>query len=112
MAAKMLEESRNKAKDKFCNLKATDAISNQTEEIVPASIYGKVDTLFVNKETMEFGTFNEENGETTIELAQTKDNTELRNLAAIKTFENDGKVFTMSLAEMPDKTTLNAIFRY
>jgi hypothetical protein len=111
VAGTILEKDRKDTIARYCDLKATDNISNEVTEIVPAAFYGKVDTLFVNAETTEFGEFDPNNGETSISLEEDPAD-ELRNLAAIKTVENNGRVLLLNLSEMPDKTSLNAIFRY
>lgn len=98
---------------KFAELYNTPKISYQVNEIVPAPLNGKIDTLFIQKNEDVFGTFNKENGHLILSSKKELANGSLTNLVAIKTFINGGNVFLLEEDEMPAKgRPLNAVFRY
>jgi len=98
---------------KFQELYHTPKISYQLNEIIPAAISGKIETLFIEKDLDEFGVFNKENGKLTLGSEKEIKNSSLINLAAVQTFLNQGKVYVLNHDEMPVKgRLLNAIFRY
>lgn len=107
------EATKKQQLNKFKELYHTPKISYQLNEIVPAAISGKIETLFIEKNTDEYGIYNKENGKLILSPSKEVQNASLTNLAAIKTFMNGGKVFLLNTEEMPAQgRSLNAIFRY
>lgn len=87
--------------------------SSNIREIIPAAVSGRVDTLFLERNTDIFGIYDISNGGIGIQEEQTLSNVSLVNLAAKKVFEQGGKVYLLEKHEMPDGTSdINALFRY
>jgi hypothetical protein len=82
-------------------------------DIIPAALNGKIDTLFVEKNTDIVGTYNKETRELHLDISKDLTNKSLTNLIAVQTFFNGGKVYILNTEEMPiPGISLNAIFRY
>ena len=107
------EETKKQQLTQFQELFHTSKVSYQLNEIIPAAISGKIDTLFVEKNSDEFGLYNVENGNLILDTKKEIQNSSLTNLAAVQTFLNKGNVYELDSKEMPVKgRPLNAIFRY
>ncbi len=97
----------------FSELYNTPKISYQVNEIVPAALNGKIDTLFVQKDKDIYGIFNKENNHLTLNSKKDLYNGSLTNLTSLKTFVQGGNVYILEPDKMPIKGhPLNAIFRY
>jgi hypothetical protein len=94
------------------------AVSNnkasvKAEEIIPAAMHQRIDTLFIRKDSEMWGKFDEANNAIHIQDKNVKQSVCLLNLAAVNTILNNGKVFLMDPEKMPQPDTeLNAIFRF
>ncbi len=87
--------------------------SYSEEAIVPASINGRVDTLFVKKGVKMWGIYDRENDSIQIRDKGAANNTCLLNLAAMHTLLNKGKVYLTEGDDMPEPSSrLNALLRY
>lgn len=97
----------------FTELYHTPKTSYDASEIITAAIYGKIDTLFVEKGRDLFGVYNKVNNQIRFDESKDLANVSLLNLAAMQTFLQKGKVYELVPKEMPVKVEpLNAIFRY
>ena len=107
------EATKKQQLHKFKELYHTPKISYQLNEIIPAAISGKIDTLFVDKNTDEYGIYNKEKGKLILNASKEIQNASLTNLAATQTFLNGGHVYLLNSEEMPTQgRSLNALFRY
>jgi hypothetical protein len=87
--------------------------SYKENEIIPAAINQRIDTLFVKNREELPGMYNKATNDIITEETKTKHNADLMNLAVVHTILNNGNVYLMDEDEMPEKTSkLNAIFRY
>jgi hypothetical protein len=87
--------------------------SSNIREIIPAAITGKVDTLFLEKDTDVFGIYDPSTGGVSVQKEQDTMNVSLTNLAAKKVFEQGGTVYLLEKHDMPDGSSgINALFRY
>lgn len=99
--------------DQFNEWYHTSKVSYNPAEIIPAAIHGKMDTLFIRKNSDLFGVYNKETNKVRFDDAKDIQNISLMNHAAMKTFVQGGKVFELEPDEMPVKNELmNAIYRY
>lgn len=104
---------RQDKKAQFHELQKSGKTSSNLAEILPATLLGKVDTLFLEKNEDILGTFDPETGETKILNGENSSGISLLNLAAIKVFEQGGKVFLEEKETLPDSSSkINALFRY
>ena len=74
----------------------TPRISYQLNEIIPAAISGKTDTLFVEKNSDEFGIYNQENGKLILNNKKEIKHASQTKFTAIQTFINGGKSYSLN----------------
>lgn len=87
--------------------------ASNIREIIPAAVAGKVDTLFLEKNTDIFGIYDPSTGGISIQEEHNNSNVSLMNLAAKKVFEQGGMVYLLPKNHMPDGSSeINALFRY
>lgn len=104
---------RQDKKLRYLEWQKSGKTSSNLNEILPAAAQGKVDTLFIEKNKDILGTFYPENGETRVLNGESSTGTLLLNHAAIKVFEQGGKVFLEDRDNLPDSSSeINALFRY
>lgn len=107
---KALDQERQQMIQKYVD---TTNKSDIVEEIIPNILYGRVDTLFVNKREYVWGKLEAETFEVDIHSEREEDCEDLLNYAAIRAFLHDGNIYLMEPEEMPQKNKLlNAIYRF
>lgn len=107
------DQTLNERKNRFMIAHDKGKASSDIREIIPAAIQGKVDTLFIEKNSEVFGVYNPLSGELSLEEDHHDPNVSLMNLAAKKVFEQGGRVYLLDRIEMPDGSSdINALFRY
>jgi hypothetical protein len=107
------------SKDKKEKLNAfEEALSNkkasyEVEEVVPAAINQRIDTLFIKKHQNLWGVFDAETNTIITREADEAQSTCLLNLSAIHTLLNGGRVYLLEAENMPEPNSLmNAIYRF
>lgn len=87
--------------------------SSNLDEILEAAQTGKVDTLFIEKNSDIFGNYINGSGIETNDSETNAKKIPLLNFAAVKVFEQGGKVFLENRENLPDSSSkINALFRY
>lgn len=87
--------------------------SSNIREIIPAAVAGRIDTLFLEKNSDVFGVYDLTTGGISIQEQQNLANVSLTNLAAKKVYEQGGYIYLLGKHEMPDGSSdINALFRY
>lgn len=82
-------------------------------EIVPGAIQGKVNTLFVNKETYKWGKINAHNLNVHFHDKKQPGDKEMLNYTALETFFKGGELHFLSSDQMPPESDkLCAIYRF
>ena len=83
-------------------------------EITPAAVHGKVETLFIDKDTeVLWGAYDEEKSSIQLHEEKQPNSICLLNKTVVDTFQNGGSVSSHSRAELPRVVAqVNAIFRY
>ena len=96
------------------DLSAGGRTSYSLEEIVPASLDGRVESLFLRSENDKFGLYDQEKRALLrVKSRKEENNVSLFNMAAIHTLLKGGRVFLDKLKNMPFKDSeINALFRY
>ncbi len=103
----------NEQKQRFDELLNVRRASYKLEEVVSASVEGKIDYLFINNEQEIWGLYKPESDSVIIAPEKNIDNVSLLNLTAINTIRGGGKVFIVDKENMPARDThINAVFRY
>lgn len=90
----------------------TDRVSNNLSEIVESTVMGKTDTLFIAKDEVSWGIYDEEEHTVHYYSNQNGSNNELLNWTALQAYEKGGKVFVLPKQEMPHASTVAALFRF
>ena len=98
--------------DRFGDLTGTEKHSDNLTHIVEASYYGKVDSLFVPIGEQSWGWFDQERDTVHHSSKQQVGEHDLINMAAIKTMSQGGNVYALDQQEMPNGSSVAAIFRY
>jgi hypothetical protein len=116
-ARELLEPYFNQAllekKDKFLIAYDRGKASREMSEIVQAAVTGRIDTLFIEKNSDAYGIYNSATGETTVHENHNHANVSLMNLSAKRTFEQGGTVYLLDKVDMPDGSVdMNALLRY
>ena len=106
------EQKQHQAKEQYQELLVTKQASADIKQIIPAAYQGQVDTIFIAEDFQCWGQFEPETNSIQIENSSTQENQDLVDVAAIKTFLQDGIVYLMSQTEMPDGESIAAIYRY
>lgn len=82
------------------------------EKIVSSAYFKRVNTLFIAENVHIWGKFDPEDNKVILEKAQSYENQELLNLAAIHTLLNGGNVLMLKKEKVPGKAEAAAILRY
>ena len=107
-----LGRQRQEAIERFGSLKGTGRATGQLDEVVPAAVDGRVDTLFVPRGVRKWGSFDAEARRIEHHDAQQADSEDLLDLAAVHSFLNSGTVYAVAPEEVPDGGSVAAVFRY
>ncbi len=106
------KKERKQKIDQFLDLSARGRTASGIDDIVPAAIDGRIDTLFIQPGREEYGIFKQETHEV-VKGEEHANAAALFNLATIHTLRNDGQVYKCSADEMPLKDTeINALLRF
>jgi hypothetical protein len=107
------EQHKNGKISAYQEQQYSEKCSSDPRTIIPAAINGWVDTLFLAEGISIFGTFDRERNEVKLDEGRNAENSHLSDLAAIRTFMQGGKVYSLSSEAMPEtQTAMNAVFRY
>jgi hypothetical protein len=106
------EQARKQALSEYKELLATGRTSNDLKEILLAAYQGRVQAAFLGCGAHQWGNYNFE--EDTLEIRGQNDagSEDLFNLVAIQTILHDGAVYALPQNEMPNGSSIAAVFRY
>lgn len=90
----------------------TGRASNDISEIVPAAYSGRVGRLFIQERSQIWGRYDLANNRIDVHPERTPASEDLLNTAALYTFQNDGAIYVVEGSEMPDESSIAAVFRY
>jgi hypothetical protein len=100
------------AQDKYFAVKDNGQTSNAIDEIVPAALHGRVDTLFVAVGEQIWGSYNKDNLSIRVHNEHQTGDEDLLNLAAVQTFLNGGTIYAVEPENVPDGKSAAVILRY
>lgn len=86
--------------------------SDDFHEIVPAAVFGRVDTMFVPVGLHRWGAYDAAQNVVTVHDAQEPGDDDLLNYAAVQAYLNGATVHALRPENMPDGFSLAATFRY
>jgi hypothetical protein len=90
----------------------SDQASDEVETVVPAAHHGRVATLFTRKGAHQWGTFDLGTNQVLVHDDAEAGDADLLDLAAVHTLLNQGTVYVLEPEELPEASSLAAIFRY
>ena len=86
--------------------------SNDLKTVALAAQEGKIDTLFVARGIQQWGRVDVMQNRVEIESTKSPESLEILDFAVVQTLLNKGTVYDLPQEEMPDSTSLAALFRY
>ena len=98
--------------ERFADLSGSDKQSDNLSQIVEAAYYGKIESLFVPIGEHSWGWFDMERDTVHHSTEPKNGEHDLINMAAIKTLTQSGNVYALDKEEMPNGSSIAAIFRY
>lgn len=106
------ERRQQQALERYYNASAGALTSSIPDDVIPATYYGQVDALFVEKGSHLWGTFDANENKIVIhETEQPKDECLLNNAIA-QTILHNGDVFILEKDKMPAESSIAASLRY
>jgi hypothetical protein len=109
----LFQKRRKKSVEKIKEQSSASKISYDLNDIIPAAIDGRVESLFIEKSKDRYGLYDIINRSIIIDEGQKAKQASLFNLAALQTWLKNGDVFIVEKDEMPfEGTSLNALLRY
>jgi hypothetical protein len=117
LALDLLQPYFNKTKEEkkevFRQFLGTPKTANTIDDIVPAALQGKIDSLFILKNQDVFGMFDEVNDKVKYKEGAESAEVSLFNLAAKEAFLRGANVYLVEPEGMPDGfSIINALYRY
>jgi len=103
---------RHEAEERYGDLTGTGRAGRELDEIVPAAVDGRVDTLWVATGVRRWGRFDEASRKIAHHDEQTPESEDLLDLAAVHTHLNSGKVWAVGPDEVPGEGEAAAVYRY
>ncbi|NGP87069.1 hypothetical protein [Fodinibius halophilus] len=98
--------------ERFGDLSGSEKQSDNLTKIVEAAYYGKVESLFVPIGEHSWGWFDTERDVVHHSSEPKNGEHDLINMAAIKTLTQSGNVYALDKEDMPNGSSIAAIFRY
>jgi len=105
-------QMRQEAAARYKEYTATGRASHTVREIVPAAYYGRVESLFLEAEQEQWGTFNPATRILHVHLKARFNDDDLLDVAATQTLLHGGSVYMVERVDMPDEEPLAAVLRY
>ncbi|MBN2551548.1 MAG: hypothetical protein JXB06_02210 [Spirochaetales bacterium] len=112
VVAPHFREAQEQAARRFAELAASGRASDSLEEIVPAAVDQRIDSLFVPREGHVWGRFDGKKRKVTVDDESLPENEDLLDLSAVHTLDGGGTIYSVDRSEMPGKGPGAAIFRY
>ncbi len=102
------------AKDRYYELKGVGKTANTIQDLLPAAIQGRIDTLFVGTGVQYWGTYEIRNGLVVLDVHKEYQpgDWDLANDVAIYALLNRAIVYAVEPSEVPDNLPMAAILRY
>ena len=114
LMAPFFRKRQMEAEENFKEFLPQEKASHDLNKVVPASMQGRVETLFINKDVYDvWGFYKISDNTITLQEEPQPYSTCLFNAAAIQTFLQGGKVYNVSKEELPHPASdICAVFRY
>lgn len=106
------KERLNADQDRFGAACSKDMASTSLEDIVPSSVMGRIDTLFVAPRNSRWGRFHEEDQRVEVHNERGEGDIDLIDRAASQTLMTGGRVIVCEPEEVPGNQEIAAIYRF
>lgn len=106
------EQAFNQAVERYHNNRAAGLASSSPEEVIPACFYAKAEIVFVRKDCLLWGTFNEQDNRLSLSEERQNDDACMLNAAVSKALQTGATVFAAEKEHMPDGAVIAALMRY
>jgi hypothetical protein len=110
--APILEGERKEAAEKYRQFAGTGKASEDLQEVVRSAAQGKIDTLFIERHSHQWGSFLEQDQTVSLHETFRPGDDDLVDLAAMKTLQCRGRVYVVPREQMPCREVAAAIYRY
>jgi hypothetical protein len=90
----------------------SERISSDPSEIITSTIMGKSAAIFIKKDHVRWGKYDDENHKVLYRNEPGNDDVDLMNWLSIKGLETGSNVYILSPEEMPDQSDVAALFRF
>jgi hypothetical protein len=107
-----MQRAQQEAIDRYHQNVPRDLASNDLHQVVPASVYGRVDSLFVAVGLQQWGIFNSQDSTVYVHQEAEPGDEDLLDTAAANTVMNSGTVYAVNPDEVPGDGLVAAIYRY
>ena len=105
-------EKQEEASARLQQYAGTGLASGDLREIVPATLQGRVDTLFVATGKQSWGSFDPVENQVRLEAEATAGSEDLLNVVAVETLMRGGRVYAVHPAQVPLTGSAAALFRF
>lgn len=107
------EQEKAEKKKKFLALLSKGLSSYEMKNVIPATMAGRIETLFVKKNELFPGRYFRDDNRISVDEKIEPGVSDLLNMAAVETIMHNGSVYLVNGEEMPDEhSPVNAILRY
>lgn len=113
LVAEIFQKKFETAKHKLKEESSVGKTSSDLNDIIPAAVDGRIESLFIQKSKDRFGLYDKLNRSLIVDEGPMAKQASLFNLAALQTWLKDGDVFIVQKDQIPyEGTSINALFRY
>jgi len=107
------QKKRNASTQKLKEQSSVGKTSFDLNDIIPAAVDGRIESLFIQKSKDRYGLYDKINRSLIVDEGHKAKQASLFNLAALHIWLKDGDVFIVEKDKMPfEATSINALFRY
>ncbi len=113
LAQKHFQQLEQQAVDGYHAALATQKASSDLDQVLPAAMDGRIETLFVARGQNVWGQVSQQGRKLDRLPSDHPQASDLLDLTAMETLRNGGRVFALEMAAMPDVASpISAVFRY
>jgi hypothetical protein len=105
-------EERKDAMDRYGQYLSEGRASDDLREVVPASTFGRVETLFTRRGEQRWGIFDHETGKAFLHEERHPRDQDLLDFASVQTLLKGGGIYIAPPEEVPGGGVIAAVFRY
>ncbi len=105
-------EAKEEVIERYRQLAHREQASDSLEEIVPATVQGRVDALLVSIDAHRWGVYNEASHEVEVHDDPQPSDEDLLDFAAVQALSYGGTVYALEADEMPAESPIAAVYRF